>query len=83
MTAKEKAKEIVNSFYQPLGYMIEFHNANSKRMWACAQSFAKTAVSLLLTDGGRTCYDQIIPKEQELNANLEWWQEVYNEIDNI
>lgn len=71
MIAKDKAKEIVNSFYQPLGMIKEFQKLNSKQMWKYTQDVAKSHLTTKIFR-----YDTTAQEMEELN-------QILYEIDNV
>jgi len=72
MTPKEKAKQLVNCYYQPLGMVKQFQKLNSKQMWKYAQDAAKAQTAMVLD------YPDITSKD-----DVKYWKDVYNEIDNV
>jgi hypothetical protein len=64
MTAKEKAKDLVNGFYQPLGY-LDCH-VSSKVMW----DYAKKAATI--------CCDEFL--NENSGMVYRYWEDVKKEI---
>lgn len=52
MTLKEKAKELINKFYQPLGYFN--HKENSDILWEYAKQRALEVCKIMLEE--HSCY---------------------------
>jgi hypothetical protein len=76
MTPKEKAKDLVNSFYQPLGYLK--CGVNNTIMWEHAKQCALIAVDEVLK---YQPYD-VYTIEQCNNVN-NYWNEVKQEIEKL
>lgn len=71
MTPKEKALELVNSFYQPLGYLK--CGVNNTIMWEHAKQCALIAVNEIRnTKGTHANYTEYY-----------YWKEVKREIENL
>jgi hypothetical protein len=80
MTPKEKAKELVNNFYQPLGYLK--CGVNNTKMWQHAKEYALMSVNEI--------FEHIDYIFQELEKDklpnkfddeIEYWNEVKKEIE--
>jgi hypothetical protein len=67
MTPKQKAKELVNNFYQPLGYLK--CGVNNTKMWQHAKEYALIAV------------DEILILITAIDGT-EQWQEYYEQVKN-
>ena len=74
MTPKEKAKELVNSFYQPLGYLK--CSVCSDEMWEHAKQCALIAVDEILDLG-------YVPNEKSSFNVYKFYQEVKQQIESI
>jgi len=72
MKPKEKAQELLNSFYQPLGYLK--CGVNNTIMWEHAKQCALIAVDEII--------DAIIGT-YDFDIINEYWQEVKQEIENL
>jgi len=70
MTAKEKAKHLINKNYQPLGYLGVGKNHNSQQMWDYAKDRARECVDEILN----ICLSDI---------SKYFWQEVKQEIQKL
>ncbi|NDV46119.1 hypothetical protein D0T49_03570 [Paludibacter sp. 221] len=70
---KLKAREIVNSIYQPLGYLRCMVSNNE--MWEWAKERAKEQISLLKS--------QIPMYAGGLNSKWDFWNAVEQEIDKL
>lgn len=78
MKAKEKAKELINKFYQPLGYIK--HNENSNSLWNHGKKLALICVDEILKSGGNILLNN---KEDIITINpVEeyYWNEIMIEI---
>ena len=73
MDAEQKAKELVNSFYQPLGYLK--CGVNNTIMWEHAKQYALIAVDEILNSRKKHLV-------QSINF-YEYWQEVKKEIQKL
>lgn len=71
MTPNEKAKQMVNCFYQPLGMVKQFQKLNSKQMWKYAQDVAKAYLTT-----------RLLPIELT-HKEMEQLEEILKEIDNV
>ena len=71
MTPKEKANELVNSFYQPLGYLK--CGVNNTIMWEHAKLSALIAVDEILNI-------KSVDRDYDLST---YWEEVKQEIENL
>lgn len=84
MNAKEKAKELVNRIYQPLGYLS--CNVSSGKMWEYAKERAKEFIADWL-DTPIIWYDKDLsernPEEAPVSGTEEYWQEVLAEIERL
>lgn len=72
MTPKEKAKDLVNRIYQPLGNLS--CNVSSNKMWEYSQKIALIAVDELIND----C-DASSPFDEQ---RIKYWNDVKYEIEN-
>jgi len=74
MTAKEKAHDLVNKFYQPLGYLNISESAGN--MWEHGKKCALIAVDEMLALGGMVGNDLS-------DSFYVYWQEVKEELELI
>ena len=82
MNEQQKAKELVNKVYQPMGYLAGL-NLNSKQMWAWASERAIENVNeiieaLKITTGH--CELRRLD-QQECEMDFAFWDRVKSEID--
>ena len=73
MTPKEKANELVNGFYQPLGNLK--CGVNNTVMWEYAKKYALIAVD--------ECIKSTKNGYGETKYSKEYWQQVKTEIGNL
>ena len=71
---KEKAKQVVNRIYQPMGYLG--CNKSSDEMWEWAKQRAKEQLKELIEQ---------IPMYQVVLINTEWkyWNDVIGELNEL
>ena len=91
MTPKEKAKELVNSFYQPLGYLK--CSVCSDEMWEHAKQCALIAVDEVITSLGKLNVEilhigidfsnLITELRSDYNLHIIYWNEVKKEIEKL
>lgn len=82
MTPQEKAKELVNSLYQPLGYLK--CGVSSGMMWEHAKQCALIAVEQIIIQ--IHAYRILLDKTNFLETNavhVEYWQKVKQEINKL
>lgn len=70
MTPKKKAKELVNSFYQPLGHLK--CGVNNTIMWGHAKQYALIAVDEIL---------DVLVRIFESYEERKYWEQVKTEIE--
>lgn len=84
MNAKEKAKELVNRLYQPLGYLS--CNVSSNKMWGYAKERAIEFVNDWL-DTPIIWYDKDLsernPDVAPMSGTEEFWEDVKAEIEKL
>jgi hypothetical protein len=73
LTEKEQAKELVNSIYQPLGYLN--CQVSSETMWQYAKDRAKEQLDLML--------DEIPMYTGSLNPKWKYWDDVRKELKQL
>jgi len=73
MQPKEKAKQVVNRIYQPMGYLG--CNKSSDEMWEWAKQRAKEQLKELIEE---------IPMYQgNLNPKWKYWNDVIGELNEL
>lgn len=70
LSEKDQARELVNSIYQPLGFLSCI--ASSDQMWEWAKDRAKEQLDLML--------DQIPMYQGNLNPKWKYWDDVRKEL---
>lgn len=82
MNEKEKAKELVNKIYQPMGYLAGL-NLNSNQMWSWASERAidnvKDIINALKITTGH-CELRHLDRH-EVQNDFDYWDRVIQEID--
>lgn len=86
MTAKEKAKELVNKLYQPLGYLS--CGVSSNEMWEHAKNCALILVDEILNLGLREYLPEGgVPAMRGVgyyrNPTIVFWENVKTEIEKL
>lgn len=79
MTAKEKAKELVNEkYYQPITLHLNV-NSNSREMWEYAKRCALIAIEEVISEIKSIEFGYDADFSREIN----WHEEIKKEIENL
>lgn len=81
MEPKLKSKQLVNSFYQPLGKLN--CNVSSNEMWNAAKKFAIITVDEIINNKSNILDYVSNGVNSQLMCSIEYWESVKNEIQKL
>jgi len=77
MTPQEKAKDLVNKYFKQSDLLYE------DLTWIQAKECAKIAVEHILNSDPNNLHSEYDYNECKLGVDVEYWQEVKNEIEKL